>query len=152
MRAIAGLVALALTALAACASIDDDLRLAQAPDVALVRLGLAERGPATDVATARLAFSNPNAWRIAVEIVVVEITLNGTLLGRASAGRDVFLPAGRTREVDIEVAFAPNPAIATLRQRQPPRGVGYVVAGEAKLVGRGVDLFPFRLEGRWPPR
>ena len=152
MRAIAGLIALALGALAACASIDDDRRLPRAPDVSLVRLSLEEHGRSTDVATARLAFANPNAWRIAVEIVVVEITLNGTLLGRASAGRDVFIAGGRTREVEIEVVFAADPAIASLRRRQPPRGVGYVVEGEAKLVGRGVDLLPFRLEGRWPPR
>ena len=150
MRALALLALAALLAVAACRSIDDGLRLVRAPDLTLVELVLEEGDDAFDEATAVVRLDNPNAWRLAVDVITFEIELNGTHLGRASAGRDVFAAAAGRREIDLLLRYPRTPAIATLRRRPPPRGVGYVVSGTIKIVAPGLDLLPFRLEGRWP--
>lgn len=144
-------VALAAATLTGCRGIEAERRLARPPDLVLETLELepGDRGGA--VARAVIGIHNPNAWRIAIDAVTCDVVLNGTLLGRVTRGRDRFVAAGGNGTLTLELPFRPTPATAALLTREPPpRGVGYRLSGTLKLVGRGVDLMPFALEGRWP--
>ena len=138
-------------ALAGCHSIDDDLRLALAPTVELDELDIRRDRRSGAEARAVLGFHNPNDWRLAIDAVTCTFVLNGTLLGRTTAGKDRFLPARGRRTVDIVLPFQPAAATAALLDGSaPPRGVGFHLDGVAKVVGLGADLLPFAFSGRWP--
>ncbi len=137
--------------LGSCRSIDDEWRLALAPSVELDELTIRRKRRVGAMARAVLGFSNPNDWRLAVDAVTCTFVLNGTLLGRTTAGKDRFLPARGRRTVEIVLPFEPSPAMAALLDRSPPpRGIGFHLHGYAKVVGLGADLLPFDLTGRWP--
>ncbi|MEO1091068.1 MAG: LEA type 2 family protein [Pseudomonadota bacterium] len=132
-----------------CSSIDDAVRASRSPTFRLVDLELSERDARTAEADLRVAISNPNAWQIAIDTIDYDVVINGTRLGTAVGGRDVFIGAGNEREVRLRLAYPNDDRLRSLLERTPPRGVGYRITGTAKVVGVGVDRVPFALEGTW---
>ncbi len=130
-----------------CSRIDGDLRLAHAPTFHLVDLALQppRRQLATAVADVRV--DNANAWPVIVESVDYALVVNGTLLGRTSQGTDLRVPARGNRTMRLSLPHPEGRHLQALRDRSRVEGLAYRLSGEAKVIGTGVDLVPFRLEG-----
>lgn len=136
--------------LSACASIPETHRELQAPSFRVVAIELEEESRTEGIATVFLEVVNPNDRRVAVDGIVFELVLNGTLIGKSVFGDDVFLSSLDDEVLDMPLRFGLDGATRTLVERTPERGVGYRVTGVAKVVGEGIpDRVPFRGEGIW---
>ena len=137
--------------LVACTSVDDALRVPRTPTFQLVELDLRPpRGQAAETVTT-IRVDNPNAWPIVVESVEYELVVNGTWLGRTSLGTDLRVPARGNRTLALTLLHPEGTHLRALRERSPQRGLAYRLTGTAKVIGTGVDLVPFRLEGHRQP-